>query len=67
MEGVQRSTALLGPAAAGLLISLFGATNVLYIDAATFAISFVVLRFLVPHRPPAPQRRMRPPRRPRPR
>jgi MFS family permease len=54
VEGVQRSTALLGPATAGVLISLFGATNVLYLDAATFAVSFLVLRFLVPHRPPAP-------------
>jgi MFS family permease len=54
VEGVQRSTALLGPAAAGVLISVFGATNVLYVDAATFAVSFLVLRFLVPHRPPAP-------------
>jgi MFS family permease len=54
IEGVQRSTGLLGPAAAGVLISLLGATNVLYLDAATFAFSFVVLRFLVPHREPTP-------------
>lgn len=54
IEGVQRSTALLGPAAAGVLISVLGATNVLYLDAATFAFSFFVLRFLVPHREPAP-------------
>ena len=54
VEGVQRSTALLGPATAGVLISLVGATNVLYVDAATFAVSFVILRFLVPHRRPAP-------------
>ena len=54
MEGVQRLTSLLGPATAGVLISLLGATNVLYLDAATFAFSFFVLRFLVPHREPAP-------------
>jgi MFS family permease len=54
MEGVQRLTSLLGPATAGVLISLLGATNVLYLDAATFAFSFLVLRFLVPQRAPAP-------------
>ncbi|HET9506726.1 MAG TPA: MFS transporter [Gaiellaceae bacterium] len=54
VEGVQRSTSLLGPAAAGLLISLVGATNVLYLDAATFAFSFLVLRFFVPRGRPAP-------------
>jgi MFS family permease len=53
MEGVQRLTSLLGPATAGVLISLLGATNVLYLDAATFAFSFFVLRFFVPHREPA--------------
>jgi MFS family permease len=54
VEGVQRSTSLLGPAAAGVLISLVGATNVLYLDAATFAFSFLVLRFLVPRGRPTP-------------
>ncbi len=54
VEGVQRSTSLLGPAAAGVLISTIGATNVLYVDAATFAFSFLVLRFLVPRGRPTP-------------
>jgi MFS family permease len=52
VEGATRMTSLLGPASAGVLIGLFGATNVLYIDAATFAFAFVVLRFFVPHRAP---------------
>ena len=52
VEGATRLTSLLGPASAGILIALFGATNVLYIDAATFAFAFLMLRFFVPHRPP---------------
>jgi len=52
VEGATRVTTLVGPASAGVLIAFFGATNVLYIDAATFAIAFVTLRFFVPNRPP---------------
>jgi MFS family permease len=54
VEGAQRTTMLLGPAAAGLLIAAFGATNVLYIDAATFLFAAVVLTLFVPRRPPLP-------------
>jgi MFS family permease len=54
VEGAQRTTMLLGPAAAGLLISAFGATNVLYIDAGTFLFAAVVLTLFVPRRPPLP-------------
>ena len=54
VEGAQRTTMLLGPAAAGLLIAAFGATNVLYIDAATFLFAGLVLTFFVPRRPPLP-------------
>ena len=38
VEGAQRTTALLGPALAGVLIATIGATNVLYIDACTFLV-----------------------------
>jgi MFS family permease len=54
VEGTSRLAGLLGPALAGVLIGLIGAPNVLYVDAATFAISFVVLAVLVPQRAPAP-------------
>jgi predicted MFS family arabinose efflux permease len=54
VEGAQRATALIGPATAGVLIGVIGATNVLYLDAATFLLSAVVLAFLVPRRPPVP-------------
>ena len=54
VEGAQRATALLGPAAAGVLIAAVGATNVLYVDAATFLLSFAILALFVPRRPPRP-------------
>jgi len=53
MEGVQRSTLLLGPPLAGLLIGLIGAANVLYLDAASFLFSFLVIAAFVPRRAPA--------------
>ena len=55
VEGAQRATALLGPAAAGLLIVAFSAPVVLYVDAATFLCSFAILLLFVPARPPLPQ------------
>jgi MFS family permease len=54
VEGAQRTTMLLGPATAGVLISAFGATKVLYIDAATFLFAAIVLSVFVPRRPPLP-------------
>ncbi len=54
VEAAIRLTSLLGPAAAGLLIAFVGSTNVLYIDAASFAFSFLMLRFFVPRRPTLP-------------
>ncbi len=54
VEGVQRATSLVGPATAGVLIAVIGATNVLYVDAATFLFSFLVLALFVPRRPPLP-------------
>jgi MFS family permease len=52
LEGAQRATALLGPATAGVLIAAVGATNVLYIDAATFLFSALAVSLFVPRRPP---------------
>lgn len=54
VEGANRATSLLGPAAAGLLIAAFSAPTVLYVDAATFLCSFALLALLVPRRPPLP-------------
>ncbi len=48
VEGTQRAMALIGPVLAGVLIAAIGAANVLYVDAATFAVSFLILLTLVP-------------------
>jgi len=50
LEGATQTSALLGPPLAGVLIAAFGAANVLYIDAATFAFSFVIVLLFVPAR-----------------
>ena len=52
LEGVPRLMSLLGPAVAGVLIAVLDAPSVLYVDAATFVFSALVLTFLVPARPP---------------
>ena len=43
----QSSRTLLGPLIAGALIGLIGASSVLYVDAATFAVSIIVIGLLV--------------------
>lgn len=43
----QSSRTLLGPLAAGLLISVMGAASVLYLDAATFAVSIIIIGVFV--------------------
>lgn len=55
VEGAQRATTLVGPALAGVLIATIGATNVLYLDAASFLCAFVVVALFVPRRPPVAQ------------
>jgi MFS family permease len=50
VEAGSRLTILLGPVVAGLLIAWIGAVNVLYVDAATYAVSFCLLLFFVPRR-----------------
>ena len=59
VEGARRATSLLGPAAAGILIATFSAPVVLYVDAATFLLSFALLLLGVPHRPPLAAERRR--------
>ena len=54
LEGVQRVTALAGPAAAGVLIAVLDAPSVLYVDAATFVVSALTVAPLVPARPAQP-------------
>lgn len=53
----HRISGLLGPPLAGILIAFFGASNALWIDAATFAASALIFAALVPAReasqPPA--------------
>ena len=46
---VERSSRLLGAPAAGFLIALVSAQNVLYLDAATFAVSALLVWVIVPN------------------
>jgi len=50
IEGATNITSFLGPALAGVLILALSAVNVLWLDAASFAISFVLIATLVPGR-----------------
>jgi MFS family permease len=47
-QGANRLTILLGPPIAGVLIGVFGATGVLYIDAATYVVSVALVLAWVP-------------------
>ena len=48
LQGAQRITIFLGPALAGVLIAAIGATNVLLLDALSFAIGFAIVLAFVP-------------------
>jgi len=48
VEGGTAFAGLAGPALAGVLIPLIGAPNVLYVDAATYVVAFVLLSGFVP-------------------
>ena len=50
IEGGAAFAALAGPALAGVLIPFLGASNVLYLDAATYLVAFVLVLVLVPAR-----------------
>ena len=47
LQGANRITLILGPALAGALIAVIGATNVLLIDAVTFAAGFTLIGLFV--------------------
>jgi len=53
MQAIGQFALLLGPPAAGVLIAVLTPSNVLYLDAATFAVSAVAIASLVPS--PAPR------------
>ena len=48
LQIVERVSRLVGAPLAGLLVAVMGAQNVLWLDAATFAISAAMVAFLVP-------------------
>ncbi len=48
LESATRFATLLGPAVAGVLIGLIGSVHVLWLDAASFAISFAILAARLP-------------------
>jgi predicted MFS family arabinose efflux permease len=50
LEGATQTSSLLGAPVAGVLIATLGAANVLYVDAATFAFSFLTVLLFVPRR-----------------
>jgi predicted MFS family arabinose efflux permease len=52
IEGGSAFAALVGPALAGVLIPFLGPPNVLYVDAATYAIAFLLVLVFVPRRKP---------------
>jgi MFS family permease len=52
LQGATRITLVLGPATAGVLIGVVGAATVLVIDAASFAVSFVLIASFLPRTRP---------------
>lgn len=48
LQIVERASRLVGAPLAGLLVAVMGAQNVLWLDAATFAISAAMVAFFVP-------------------
>jgi predicted MFS family arabinose efflux permease len=52
IEGGNALAALVGPALAGALIPFIGASNVLYVDAATYVVAFLLVVLFVPRRAP---------------
>lgn len=51
-SAVQRSASMVGAAVAGILIGVLGAPGALYVNAATFAVSALVIAALVPRAEP---------------
>jgi len=52
LDGAQTAAPLVGPALAGVLIAALGASNVLYVDAATFGLAALAVASFVPRRKP---------------
>lgn len=52
LDGAQTTAPLVGPALAGVLIAALGASNVLYVDAATFGVAAIAVALFVPRRKP---------------
>jgi len=50
IEGGTAFAALIGPVLAGALIPFIGAPNVLYVDAATYVVAFLLILAFVPRR-----------------
>ena len=50
IESGNALAALVGPALAGVLIPFVGASNVLYVDAATYLVAFLLVLVFVPRR-----------------
>ena len=55
LEGGFSAAGLIGPALAGILIPFLGAPNVLYIDAATYLVAFLLVLLFVPRPKPLDQ------------
>jgi len=55
IEGGSSFAVLIGPALAGALIPVIGAPNVLYVDAATYFVAFLLVLVFVPRRKPVPK------------
>ncbi|MET7673809.1 MFS transporter [Streptomyces seoulensis] len=56
LQGAMRLSMTLGPPLAGLLVGLLGPVPVILADAASFALSLLVLRRFLPRTTPAPPR-----------
>ena len=54
-QAIPRFATLFGPPLAGVLIVALGPSNVLWFDAATFAVSALLIALAVPTVPPAPR------------
>jgi predicted MFS family arabinose efflux permease len=54
-QAANRTTILLGPVLAGVLIGVIGATSVLVVDAATYIVSVFLVTVFVPRRPAVEQ------------
>ena len=54
-QAATRTTLVAGPALAGILIGVLGATPVLLIDAATYVIAVVLVALFIPYSPPVQQ------------